>query len=83
MACLIIVSSLAQILLRSRLGLVRLANRLSYARFGQVGDQVSQVKDQVGQGQGQELDNNPERGYKRLGYFVIPKYIQTFNHLID
>ena len=26
-------------------------------RFGQVGDQVSQVKDQVGQGQGQELDN--------------------------
>ena len=25
--------------------------------FGQVGDQVSQVKDQVGQGQGQELDN--------------------------
>ena len=28
------------------------------ARFGQVGDQVSQVKDQVGQGQGQELDNN-------------------------
>ena len=27
------------------------------ARFGQVGDQVSQVKDQVGQGQGQELDN--------------------------
>ena len=27
------------------------------ARFGQLGDQVSQVKDQVGQGQGQELDN--------------------------
>ena len=27
------------------------------AKFGQVGDQVSQVKDQVGQGQGQELDN--------------------------
>ena len=26
-------------------------------RFSQVGDQVSQVKDQVGQGQGQELDN--------------------------
>ena len=28
--------------------------------FGQVGDQVSQVKDQVGQGQGQELDNRDE-----------------------
>ena len=27
------------------------------AKFGQVGDQVSQVKDQVGKGQGQELDN--------------------------
>ena len=41
-------------------------------------NQVGQVKDQVGQGQGQgqELDNNPERGYKRLDYFVIPKYIQ-------
>ena len=29
------------------------------ARFCQVGDQVSEVKDQVGQGQGQELDNIP------------------------
>ena len=28
------------------------------ARFGQVGDQVSQVKNQVGHGQGQELDIN-------------------------
>ena len=27
------------------------------ARFGQVRDQLSHVKDQVGQGQGQELDN--------------------------
>ena len=26
-------------------------------KFGKVGDQVIQVKDQVGQGQGQELDN--------------------------
>ena len=43
---------------RSRLGLVRLVTRSAKARFGQVGDQVSQVKDQVGQGQGQELDNN-------------------------
>ena len=30
---------------------------LAKARFGQVSDQVSQVKDQVGQGQGQEIDN--------------------------
>ena len=42
---------------RLRLGLVRLVTRSAKARFGQVGDQVSQVKDQVGQGQGQELDN--------------------------
>ena len=52
MACLIIVSSLAQICQ----GLGR-ATRSTKARFGQVGDQFSQVKDQVGQGQGQELDN--------------------------
>ena len=45
-------------LARSRLGLVRLVTRSAKARFSQVGDQVSQVKDQVGQGQGQELDNN-------------------------
>ena len=32
--------------------------RLAKALFGQVGDLVSQVEDQVGQGQGQELDNN-------------------------
>ena len=42
---------------RLRLSLVRLVTRSINARFGQVGDQVSQVKDQVGQGQGQELDN--------------------------
>ena len=42
---------------RSRLGLVRLFTRSSKARFGQVGDQVDQKKDQVSQGQGQELDN--------------------------
>ena len=47
-----------QDLSRFRLGLVRLVTRSAKARFGQVGDQVSQVKDQVGQGQGQELDNN-------------------------
>ena len=35
----------------------RLVTRLAKARFGQVGDQVRKVKDQVGQGQGQELDN--------------------------
>ena len=43
---------------RLRLSLVRLVTRSTKARFGQLGDQVSQVKDQVGQGQGQELDNN-------------------------
>ena len=31
--------------------------RSTKARFGQAGDEVGQVKDQVGQGQGQELDN--------------------------
>ena len=36
---------------------VRLATKLAKAWFGQVGTQVSQVKEQVGQGQGQELDN--------------------------
>ena len=42
----------------SRLRL-RLVTRSIKARFGQVDDQVKQVKDQVGQGQGQgqELDN--------------------------
>ena len=39
---------------RFRLGLVRLVTRSAKARFG---DQVSKVKDQVSQGQGQELDN--------------------------
>ena len=38
--------------------LVGLVTRSTKARFCQLGDQVSQVKDQVGQGQGQELDNN-------------------------
>ena len=35
--------------------------RLAKALFGQVGDLVGQVKDQVSQGQGQELDNNFSR----------------------
>ena len=43
---------------RFRLGLVRLVTRSIKARFGQVGDQVDQAEDQVGQGQGQELDNS-------------------------
>ena len=55
--CLIIVSTPGRDLSRSRLGLVMLVTRSAKARFGQVGDQVSQVRDQVGQGQGQELDN--------------------------
>ena len=42
---------------RLRLSLVQLVTRSIKTRFGQVGDQVSQVKDQFGQGQGQELDN--------------------------
>ena len=41
---------------RSRLGLVRLLKRSAKDKFDQVGCQVSQVKDQVGQGKGQELD---------------------------
>ena len=56
--CLIIVSTPGRDLSRSRLGLVMLVTTSAKARFGQVGDQVSQVRDQVGQGQGQELDNN-------------------------
>ena len=51
---------------RLRLSLVRLVTRSIKARFGQVGDQVSQVKDQVGQGQGQELDNCPFNALKCL-----------------
>ena len=43
---------------RLRLSLVRLVTRSIKARLGKVGDQVSQVKDQVGQGQGEELDKN-------------------------
>ena len=42
---------------RSRLVLIRLLTRTAKAMFGQVGYQVSQVKDQVGKGKGQELDN--------------------------
>ena len=44
--------------------MVRLVIRSAKARFGQVGDQVSQVKDQVGQGQGQELDNKKLQIFK-------------------
>ena len=40
-----------------RVDLVGLVTRSTKARFGQVGNQVRKVKDQVGQGQGQELDN--------------------------
>ena len=54
----IIVSTSGPDLSRFRLSLVRLVTRSAKARFGQVGNQVSKVKDQVSQGQGQELDNN-------------------------
>ena len=57
MVCLIIVSTSGPDLSRFRLSLVRLVTRSAKARFGQVGNQVRKVKDQVGQGQGQELDN--------------------------
>ena len=40
------------------LGLFSLVMRLAKALFCQFGDQVDQVMDQVGQGQGQELDKN-------------------------
>ena len=56
--CLIIVSTPGLDLSRLKLRLVRLVTRSTKARFGQVGDQVSQVMDQVCQGHGQELDNN-------------------------
>ena len=59
-ACLIIVST-GPDLSKYRLGLVRLLTRTAKAKFGQVVYQVSQGKDQVGQGQGQELDNNTKR----------------------
>ena len=51
------VSLLAQFLSGSRLGLISLVTRLAKALYGQVGDQGGQIRDQVGQGQGQELDN--------------------------
>ena len=43
---------------RCRLVLVRLLTSTAKGRFGQVVYQVSQVKGQVGQGQGQELDKS-------------------------
>ena len=70
-ACLIIVSTSGPDLSRFRLGLVRLVTRSAKARFGQVGNQVSKVKDQVGQGQGQELDNIE---------FISDVFIQQYFH---
>ena len=64
-------SVLAQILSRSRLALVRLVTSWAKVLFGQVGDQVSQVKDQVGQGQGQELDNFEESEYTHIVQYRI------------
>ena len=57
MVCFIIVSTSGPDLSRFRLSLVRLVNRSAKARFGRVGNKVRKDKDQVGQGQGQELDN--------------------------
>ena len=50
----IIVSTSGPDLSRFRLSLVRLVTKSAKARFG---NQVRKVKDQVGQGRGQELDN--------------------------
>ena len=44
--------------------------RPAKALFGQVGDQVSQVKDQVGQGLGQELDNFSRNNF--ISSFSLP-----------
>ena len=55
--------------------MVRLVTRSAKAMFGQVGDQVRKVKDQVGQGQGQELDNIPHVYKVTMGlydYSVTP-----------
>ena len=56
-----IVSTPGPVLSRSRLGLVRLVTR-----FGQ----VDQAEDQVCQGQGQELDNNPHYGQLVYKHFI-------------
>ena len=57
MVCLIIVSTPGPgfVMIKARFGQVD--DEVGHALFGQVGDQVRKVKDQVGQGQGQELDN--------------------------
>ena len=57
---------------RLRPSLVLLVTRSIKARFGQVVDQVSQVKDQFGQGQGQELDNYLNQNKIKLS--LILKY---------
>ena len=56
-ACLIIVSTPGPgfLMIKARFGQVD--DEVGHALFGQVGDQVGQVMDQVGQGQAQELDN--------------------------
>ena len=51
-----IVSTPGPVLSRSRLGLVRLMTRLAKVRLGQFCDRVTQFKDQIGLGRGQELD---------------------------
>ena len=87
MVCLIIVSTSGPDLSRFRLSLVRLVTRSAKARFGQVGNQVSKVKDHVGQGQGQELDNNSSNHLKRnhfrtnvdrgTHFFMAPTFAYT------
>ena len=51
-----LVSTPGLVLSRSRPNFVSLLTRSAKAKFGKVGEKV-QAKEQVGQGQGQELDN--------------------------
>ena len=55
--------------------MVRLVTRSAKAKFGQVGDQVRKVKDQVGQGKGQELDNTTSKYIFGLTFCPISGYI--------
>ena len=57
-ACLIIVSTPGPGFVMIKVMFGQVDDEVRHALFGQVGDQVGQVKDQLCQGQGQELDNN-------------------------
>ena len=63
-------------------GLVRLVTRWVKTRFGQVGDKVSQVKDQVGQGQGQELNNTRKKVLLILSIMLSDAQCFNQNYLL-